>query len=74
MSYPSLILLTRFDNYTAVYELRAHTGKPNEYLKISQRLELESMIHFKSMDWIWLFHVWTNINNNGGFDQKKLFR
>ncbi|MBV9178738.1 MAG: hypothetical protein JO297_17065 [Nitrososphaeraceae archaeon] len=26
--------LIRFENYAAVYELRAYTNKPNEYLKI----------------------------------------
>jgi potassium efflux system protein len=29
-----IVLLKRFDSYAAVYELRAYTNKPNEFLKI----------------------------------------
>jgi small-conductance mechanosensitive channel len=32
------VLLKRFDNYAAVYELRAYTNKPNEYLKIQSEI------------------------------------
>jgi small-conductance mechanosensitive channel len=32
------VLLTRFDNYAAVYELRAYTNKPNEYLRIQSEI------------------------------------
>jgi small-conductance mechanosensitive channel len=28
------VLLTRFDNYAAIYELIVYTNKPNEYLRI----------------------------------------
>lgn len=34
----SIILLKRFDSYAAVYELRAYTNKPNEFLKIQSDL------------------------------------
>lgn len=33
-----MVLLKRFDNYAAVYELRAFTNKPNEFLKIQSEL------------------------------------
>ena len=33
-----IVLLKRFDSYAAVYELRAHTNKPNEFLKIQSDL------------------------------------
>ncbi|MDQ3854011.1 MAG: mechanosensitive ion channel [Thermoproteota archaeon] len=29
-----MVLLKRFDSYAAVYELRAYTNRPNEFLKI----------------------------------------
>jgi small-conductance mechanosensitive channel len=32
------VLLKRFENYAAVYELRAYTNKPNEYLKIQSEI------------------------------------
>lgn len=32
------VLLKRFDSYAAVYELRAYTNKPNEFLKIQSDL------------------------------------
>jgi small-conductance mechanosensitive channel len=32
------VLLIRFENYAAVYELRAYTNKPNEYLKIQSEI------------------------------------
>jgi small-conductance mechanosensitive channel len=31
---PPYVLLVRFDNFAAVYELRAYTDRPNEFLKI----------------------------------------
>ncbi len=34
----SIVLLKRFDSYAAVYELRAYTNKPNEFLKIQSDL------------------------------------
>lgn len=34
----SIVLLKRFDSYAAVYELRAFTNKPNEFLKIQSDL------------------------------------
>lgn len=34
IDYPTPFVLTRFENYAAVNELRAYTNKPNEYLKI----------------------------------------
>ena len=33
-----IVLLKRFDSYAAVYELRAYTNKPNEFLKIQSEL------------------------------------
>ncbi len=33
-----LVLLKRFDSYAAVYELRAYTNKPNEFLKIQSEI------------------------------------
>lgn len=33
-----VVLLKRFDSYAAVYELRAFTNKPNEFLKIQSEL------------------------------------
>jgi small-conductance mechanosensitive channel len=33
-----VVLLNRFDTYAAVYELRAYTNKPNEFLKIQSDL------------------------------------
>ncbi len=33
-----VVLLKRFDSYAAVYELRAYTNKPNEFLKIQSEL------------------------------------
>jgi small-conductance mechanosensitive channel len=32
------VLLKKFENYGAVYELRAYTNKPNEYLKIQSEI------------------------------------
>ena len=32
------VLLKKFENYAAVYELRAYTDKPNEYLKIQSEV------------------------------------
>ncbi len=32
------VLLKRFDNYAAVYELTAYTNKPNQYLKIQSEI------------------------------------
>jgi small-conductance mechanosensitive channel len=32
------VLLKKFENYAAVYELRAYTNKPNEYLKIQSEI------------------------------------
>ena len=32
------VLLKRFDNYAAIYELRAFTNRPNEYLKIQSEI------------------------------------
>jgi len=29
-----VISIARFESYAAVYELRAYTNKPNEYLKV----------------------------------------
>jgi small-conductance mechanosensitive channel len=34
-----IVLLKRFDSYGAVYELRAYTNTPNEFLKIQSVLE-----------------------------------
>lgn len=31
---PPFVLITRFDNFAAVYELRAYTNRPNEYLQL----------------------------------------
>jgi small-conductance mechanosensitive channel len=33
-----IVLIKRFDSYAAVYELRAYTNKPNEFLKIQSEL------------------------------------
>ncbi len=33
-----IVLLKRFDSYAAVYELRAYTNKPNEFLKIQSEI------------------------------------
>jgi small-conductance mechanosensitive channel len=33
-----VVLLKRFDSYAAVYELRAYTNKPNEFLKIQSEI------------------------------------
>jgi small-conductance mechanosensitive channel len=33
-----LVLLKRFDSYAAVYELRAYSNKPNEFLKIQSEI------------------------------------
>ena len=35
---PPLVLLKRFDSYAAIYELRAYTNKPNEFLKIQSEI------------------------------------
>jgi small-conductance mechanosensitive channel len=32
------VLLKKFENYGAVYELRAYTNKPNEYIKIQSEI------------------------------------
>ena len=37
------VLLKRFDNYAAVYELRAYTNRANEYLKI--QLEIRKNVY-----------------------------
>jgi small-conductance mechanosensitive channel len=50
-----LVLLKRFENYAAVYELRAYTNKPNEYLEVQSEIT-KSMIYSKCMNLILLFH------------------
>ena len=35
---PPIVLLKRFDSYAEVYELRAYTNKPNEFLKIQSEM------------------------------------
>jgi small-conductance mechanosensitive channel len=35
------VLLKKFENYAAIYELRAYTNKPNEYLKIQSEIRKE---------------------------------
>ena len=76
ISYPNpFVLLTRFDNYAAVYELRAYTDRPNEYLKIQSEIRTRIYDSFQKhgLD-LTVPQVQTNINNNGGLDQKKRFR
>jgi small-conductance mechanosensitive channel len=43
------VLLKKFENYAAIYELRAYTNKPNEYLKIQSEIR-KSMIYSKYTD------------------------
>ena len=76
IGYPSpFVLLTRFENYAAVYELRAYTNKPNEYLKIQSETRKKIYDSFQKhrLD-LTVPQVQTNINNNGGLDQKEHFR
>jgi small-conductance mechanosensitive channel len=76
IGYPSpFVLLTRFENYAAVYELRAYTNKPNEYLKIQSEIRKKIYDSFQKhrLD-LTVPQVQTNINNNGGLDQKEHFR
>jgi small-conductance mechanosensitive channel len=37
-NHAPFVLLKRFDNYAAVYELTAYTNKPNQYLKIQSEI------------------------------------
>ncbi len=77
IGYPSpFVLLTRFESYAAVYELRAYTDKPNEYLKIQSetRKKIYDSFQKHGLD-LTIPQVQTNINNNnGGLDQKEHFR
>jgi small-conductance mechanosensitive channel len=41
------VLLKRFENYAAIYELRAYTNKPNEYLKIQSEIRKKVYDLFK---------------------------
>ena len=47
-----IVLLKRFDSYAAVYELRAFTNKPNEFLKIQSELRknVYDMFQMHGMD------------------------
>lgn len=42
------VILKRYDNFAAVYELRAYTGKPNELLKIQSELRKTIFDVFKN--------------------------
>ncbi len=47
------VLLKRFDNYAAVYELRAYTNNANEYLKIQSEIKrLEKIFTTCSRKWL----------------------
>ena len=41
------VLLKKFENYAAIYELRAYTNKPNEYLKIQSEIRKKVYDLFK---------------------------
>jgi small-conductance mechanosensitive channel len=41
------VLLKEFENYAAIYELRAYTNKPNEYLKIQSEIRKKVYDLFK---------------------------
>lgn len=44
----SQVLLVRFDNFAAVYQLRSYTDKPNEYLRIQSEIRKNIYDTFKN--------------------------
>lgn len=44
------VILKRFDNFAAVYELRAYTNRPNDYLKIESDIRENIYELFQSKD------------------------
>ena len=63
------VILKRFDSFAAVYELRAYTDRPNEYLKIESdiRENIYELFQRKGIDLATpnIFHV-SNTNDDSG--------
>ena len=74
-----IVLLKRFDSYAAVYELRAYTNKPNEFLKIQSemRKNVYDLFQMHGLD-LTVPQAQSNIDNVSekreglGFDRKSL--
>jgi small-conductance mechanosensitive channel len=61
------VLLKGFESYAAVYELRAYTNKPNEYLKIQSEIRKKIYDSFQAhkLD-LTIPQVQTNVDNENG--------
>jgi small-conductance mechanosensitive channel len=65
------VLLKRFESYAAVYELRAYTNKPNEYLKIQSEIRKNIYDSFQAhkLD-LTIPQVQTNVDNENGGEKQ----
>lgn len=61
------VLITRFDNFAAVYELRAYTNKPNEFLRIQSEIRENVYETFQNagID-LTTPNILTHLNSSGG--------
>jgi small-conductance mechanosensitive channel len=65
------VLLKGFESYAAVYELRAYTNKPNEYLKIQSEIRKKIYDSFQAhkLD-LTIPQVQTNVDNENGGEKQ----